>query len=169
MQGRYGDGSAGPFSFVCRPGADYSVFFFGGMILDTIALALLVWGYIRMFSRNHTKRWEENEKFLSLKDRILGRGGRSRKDSTHCYFQCPACGQKVRVPRGKGKIPFTVPGAIRNLSGGHKRKRVCSDTSPSNREELKMKDFDRYRGYYCGICRELKEHYGERARMTPDL
>ena len=35
-----------------------------------------------------------------------------------------------------------------------------------NREELKMKDFDRYRGYYCGICRELKEHYGERARMT---
>ena len=35
-----------------------------------------------------------------------------------------------------------------------------------NREELKMRDFDRYRGYYCGICRELKEHYGERARMT---
>lgn len=35
-----------------------------------------------------------------------------------------------------------------------------------NREELKMKDFDRYRAYYCGICRELKERYGERARMT---
>lgn len=35
-----------------------------------------------------------------------------------------------------------------------------------NREEMKMKDFDRYRAYYCGICRDLKENYGEKARMT---
>ncbi|HIV24964.1 MAG TPA: hypothetical protein IAB71_04125 [Candidatus Scatomonas pullistercoris] len=35
-----------------------------------------------------------------------------------------------------------------------------------DREELKGKDFDRYHAYYCGICRDLKERYGERARMT---
>ena len=109
MQGRYGMDQLGRFLLFAALALIILSFFFGGMILDTIALALLVWGYIRMFSRNHTKRWEENEKFLSLKDRILGRGGRSRKDSTHCYFQFPACGQKVRVPRGKGKISIHCP------------------------------------------------------------
>ena len=109
MQGRYGMDQLGRFLLFAALALIILSFFFGGMILDTIALALLVWGYIRMFSRNHAKRWEENEKFLSLKDRILGRGGRSRKDSTHCYFQCPACGQKVRVPRGKGKISIHCP------------------------------------------------------------
>ena len=101
MQGRYGMDQLGRFLLFAALALIILSFFFGGMILDTIALALLVWGYIRMFSRNHTKRWEENEKFLSLKDRILGRGGRSRKDSTHCYFQCPACGQKVRSAQRK--------------------------------------------------------------------
>lgn len=29
-----------------------------------------------------------------------------------------------------------------------------------NQEELKIKDFKRYRGYYCGLCHSLKERYG---------
>ena len=35
-----------------------------------------------------------------------------------------------------------------------------------DREELKGKDFDRYHAYYCGICQDLKEGYGQRSRMT---
>lgn len=26
-----------------------------------------------------------------------------------------------------------------------------------NRPEIKMKDFDMYRSFYCGLCRELRE------------
>ena len=29
-----------------------------------------------------------------------------------------------------------------------------------NREELKFKDYELYRSYYCGLCRELRERYG---------
>ena len=29
-----------------------------------------------------------------------------------------------------------------------------------NRQELKFKDYETYRSYYCGLCRELRERYG---------
>ena len=32
--------------------------------------------------------------------------------------------------------------------------------------ELKIKDFEKYRGYYCGLCQELKERYGLGGQMT---
>ena len=35
-----------------------------------------------------------------------------------------------------------------------------------NKPELKIKEFDLYRSYYCGICHALKESYGFTGRMT---
>lgn len=35
-----------------------------------------------------------------------------------------------------------------------------------DRSELKGREMDRYRAYYCGICRDLKDSCGEAARMT---
>lgn len=32
--------------------------------------------------------------------------------------------------------------------------------------ELKVKDLKKYRGYYCGLCQELKERYGFAGQMT---
>lgn len=32
--------------------------------------------------------------------------------------------------------------------------------------ELKVKDFRRYKSFYCGLCRELKERYGHLGQMT---
>ena len=32
------------------------------------------------------------------------------------------------------------------------------------KEELKFREFDRYRGFYCGLCRALAARYGARAR-----
>ena len=29
-----------------------------------------------------------------------------------------------------------------------------------NKPEIKFKDFDLYRSFYCGLCRELKDRYG---------
>ena len=34
------------------------------------------------------------------------------------------------------------------------------------REEHKVKEFDRYRGFYCGLCFDLKKHCGEAARFS---
>ena len=35
-----------------------------------------------------------------------------------------------------------------------------------NKPEIKFKDFDLYRSFYCGLCRELKERYGLSGQIT---
>ena len=35
-----------------------------------------------------------------------------------------------------------------------------------NKPDIRFKDFDRYRAYYCGLCRELKKGYGLKGQLT---
>ena len=35
-----------------------------------------------------------------------------------------------------------------------------------NKPEMKFKDFDLYRSYYCGLCRDLKESFGAKGQLT---
>lgn len=35
-----------------------------------------------------------------------------------------------------------------------------------NKPELKIKDYNRYRGYYCGLCKVLKERHGRLGQIT---
>lgn len=102
----------------------------------------LIITYFRMFSKNISKRYDENTRFLQLKEKIMEklRGGRAgkagdsvrdsyryyqnaydnarsggtsgntmRSDKEHRIFRCPNCDQRVRVPRGRGKIEITCP------------------------------------------------------------
>ena len=71
------------------------------LILTTLSYALMIWAIFRSFSRNTYKRYEENRKFLRICEQV--------KDREHRYFNCPRCRQRVRVPRGKGKISITCP------------------------------------------------------------
>lgn len=74
-------------------------------IVNSAGLLLLIYGYFRIFSRNIPKRYEENRRFqkkLQLLSRAAG-------DKTHKYYKCSACGQTIRVPKGKGKIQITCP------------------------------------------------------------
>lgn len=63
--------------------------------------ALLVWSLYRSFSRQTYKRYQENRKYLMFLERL--------KDRQHRYYNCPKCRQRVRVPRGKGKVAITCP------------------------------------------------------------
>ena len=67
-----------------------------------LAYIPLILALFRIFSRDTQRRYEENEKFRQFLFRLKG-----RKD--YCYFKCPACKTRVRVPRGKGKIKITCP------------------------------------------------------------
>lgn len=81
-------------------------------LIYTLAFVLIVWADVRIMSKNHSKRYAENQKFLELKNRVVGffRGGtRAFKDKEHCYFRCPSCHQQVRVPKGKGHIEICCP------------------------------------------------------------
>lgn len=77
------------------------------------SLALLVLSYLRMFSKNIPKRYEENQQYLRIRNGFTGwfkiryKHIKQRKD--YRFFKCPTCGQKVRVPKGKGNIQITCP------------------------------------------------------------
>ena len=77
---------------------------------ETLLIVLI---YYRMFSRNIQKRYAENQKYLSLENKVKRFFGRTkyiqeqRKDF-HIYT-CPQCRQKIRIPKGKGKISVRCP------------------------------------------------------------
>ena len=84
-----------------------------------VALALLAYAYFRMLSRDAARRAEENRRFLRfwgpVSSKLRGAGETLRDSRSHCHFKCPNCGQKVRVPRGRGKVSITCPSCRREF------------------------------------------------------
>ncbi|HIR27407.1 MAG TPA: hypothetical protein IAB84_05475 [Candidatus Choladousia intestinigallinarum] len=111
MSGRYGADQLSRFMlavcFLCL----ILNLFTGTYILYVAALAILVVCYFRMFSRNLAKRDAENQQYLRLKEKFLSIFKRSFWEERKAYhiYKCPSCGQKIRIPRGKGKICITCP------------------------------------------------------------
>ena len=89
--------------------------------LHLISCILLVWELSRMFSRNLNKRWAENRKFTSVFRRtsqnMATRQELLRQSKDYKFFQCPGCKNRLRVPRGKGKIQITCPRCGQRFSG----------------------------------------------------
>lgn len=113
MQGRYGMDQLG------------KVLTFGTMIILLLSMILhvnllyivgiivLIISYFRIFSRNIGKRYEENQKFLNWRYKIVCKKSkimtRIKDRRTNSIFNCPNCNQKIRVPKGKGKICIKCP------------------------------------------------------------
>jgi hypothetical protein len=83
------------------------------LILSILVVFVLVFSYYRTFSRNHYRRYQENEWYLQYHNRVKYFFSREKdkmsQRKTHRIFRCPNCGQSVRVPKGKGKIAITCP------------------------------------------------------------
>lgn len=81
--------------------------------LYVIALAALIYAYFRMFSRNYAKRYAENQAFLKYTARLRGfwssRKRLAEQSKEYHIYKCPNCRQKIRIPRGKGKIAVRCP------------------------------------------------------------
>lgn len=120
MMGRYGVDQMNIgvliFSMVCTFTASLTRW----LLLSILGTALLAYGVFRMFSRNVSARSKENQKFLVFWNKVKGiwykiKGwfsGKKRRFAdrkTHCYFSCPKCKRKLRVPKGKGKIEISCP------------------------------------------------------------
>ena len=77
------------------------------------ALLLMIYEYYRMFSRNTTKRYQENVKFIQIKNKVVSKfkseKSQLKQRKTHHIYRCPTCKQKIRIPRGKGRICITCP------------------------------------------------------------
>ena len=76
-----------------------------------LCMGLLTWSYVRIFSRNYSRRRRENEFYLRKKYRLTSwlqlhrECYRQRQD--YAFYRCPGCRQLVRVPRDKGKLRIT--------------------------------------------------------------
>ncbi len=77
------------------------------------AVVILVYTYYRMFSRNISKMYAQNQKYLNARYKLVAKWQAFKKRFSqrkeYRFFKCPGCKQRVRVPRGKGKISITCP------------------------------------------------------------
>ena len=113
MIGRYGMDAFSKFLMIVWIVLWVLEIFTNSGILSILSLALLVYMYYRMFSRNIQKRYQENVKYLDIKNKIVSKF-QSKKSimkqrKTHHIYKCPTCKQKIRIPRGKGRICITCP------------------------------------------------------------
>lgn len=113
MYGRYGmDQLSRNLSLICLVLLIVTMFVRNNVIY-MIALAGIVYTYFRVFSRNISRRSEENEKYLRFHYKVVGKLNKIKfritDSKTHRIFRCPSCSQKIRVPRGKGKISIKCP------------------------------------------------------------
>lgn len=113
MQGRYGVDSLSRFLSIVLLAIIILGMFVRIPLSGTITLVILVILYWRMFSRNIPKRYEENQKFLQIRDKLLGRfsnfGSNMSQMKDYHIYKCPRCNQKIRIPRGKGHIMVRCP------------------------------------------------------------
>jgi hypothetical protein len=77
-------------------------------IVFLIAIALLIYSYFRIFSKNYEKRRAENARFLKFRqpitDKLRLRRDMWKQRKEFKFFKCPSCKAVLRVPKGKGKI-----------------------------------------------------------------
>lgn len=111
LAGRYGiDGLSvflvilyGIMSLVMIPASFFPVLYAG---IHFVASAFLVIAALRGLSKNIPARRRENEKFLVFFQRAMRKGLEYKQ--FHIY-KCKNCGQKIRIPRGRGRIIVTCP------------------------------------------------------------
>jgi len=82
-------------------------------LLYIVGIIVLILSYFRIFSRNIGKRYDENQKFLNWRYKIICKKSKVmshiKDKKANCIFNCPNCNQKIRVPKGKGKISIKCP------------------------------------------------------------
>ena len=87
--------------------------FTGWPFLYPIALALMVYMYFRIFSKNIPKRYKENQIYRNFRYDATIKWNNKKKEwaqrKIYRFYRCPMCKQKVRVPKGRGRICITCP------------------------------------------------------------
>lgn len=111
MAGRYGvDQLNRAFFWIYLACVILALFFWP---FNIVALALVVWLFFRMLSKNIYKRQAENQKYLRLTGKITGwfllRKKMFSERKTHRYRKCPHCRAVVRLPYRKGRHTVCCP------------------------------------------------------------
>ena len=113
MYGRYGVDQFSRFLMVCGMACIVLYMLTRVSLFYYVTIIALIYSYFRMLSRNYQARRLENQKYLQIQQRVTGSVQRflptRSNDPNYRVYRCPGCGQKVRVPKGRGKISITCP------------------------------------------------------------
>lgn len=135
MYGRYGVDQLSRFMLVVIFILCVLSLFVRGSFMSFLILLLIILTYYRMFSKNIYKRAAENEKYLKFIGKFKRNGNgynggyqnnygnyqnnygggytgsraNTQDRKNYKYFKCPTCSQKIRIPRGYGKIEIRCP------------------------------------------------------------
>lgn len=108
MVGRYGTDELNRFILTIVLVMVLCNLFLRSSLLIWTELLLLILSYLRMFSKNTSARFKENQNFLNFRFRaqetVKNLKPRIEEARKYKIFKCPGCGQKLRIPRGHGKI-----------------------------------------------------------------
>lgn len=81
--------------------------------LGWVALALIAYAVFRIQSKNLGARARENAAFLKAlgpaRPWVQNPKAAFAEAKAYKHVKCASCGQRVRVPRGKGKLRVTCP------------------------------------------------------------
>ena len=118
MYGRYGNDELNQFIFKLVIGSliisllTKSISYISD-IFYYISICLAIMVYFRIFSKNFNKRYAERQSFLDYSNKVktyLNNKNKKKKEKqVYAFFKCPSCKQKVRVPKGRGKISIHCP------------------------------------------------------------
>ncbi len=112
MIGRYGNDQLNRFLMILSV-VFFVLSFFGLKSFYILGIICLVYTYFRMLSRNTYKRSLENNQYMKYEYKVRQFFATQKRDMqqrrTHHIYRCPSCRQKIRVPRGKGRIEIRCP------------------------------------------------------------
>ena len=78
-----------------------------------LGFLILIYSYYRIFSKNYNARYRENQWYLEhtapIRDYFRTSSRHMHIRKTHHIYTCKSCHQKIRIPKGKGKIQITCP------------------------------------------------------------
>ncbi len=113
MIGRYGVDDFAKFQLIVVMVLMILNMFIRNFFIDAIGMAIICYYFYRMLSRNVQKRYQENMIYLQYQNKVTGffKGQKNlmKQRKTHHIYSCPGCRQKIRIPKGKGKIVVTCP------------------------------------------------------------
>ena len=82
-------------------------------VIILLADVIIIYSLFRLLSRNIPARQKENSMYYYYRDIVVkffkGKKSEFSQRKSYRFFRCGNCGQKVRVPKGRGKIEITCP------------------------------------------------------------
>ena len=113
MQGRYGADQMGQMLSAVSMVFLIISLFSRNQAWFLLAVIGIVYNYFRMFSKNISKRYAENQKYLTMtagiRRKLASWKSQLAQRKIYHIYRCPGCKQKIRVPRGRGKIGIRCP------------------------------------------------------------